>query len=449
MKRLISLLLVGVLSLSLAVPAFAAGDEATKAADTLYSLGLFSGTGTNPDGTPIYDLDRAPTRQEAITMLVGLLGKKEEALAGTWDIPFTDVADWAKPFVGYAYANGLTSGTSATTFGGDDKITAAQYLTFVLKVLGYQAGKDFQWDKAWELSEHIGLTKFGEYGADSAFVRGDVVILSLRTYQLQETMKTAPYWGLPEDIRWIAAPTCPEDIVHNTLYSFLIGNYGLNFPRETGWLYKEKVSVRNLSHVYPELMGAYANFDERTYINTILAQGRPVTSTTYERHGVEPSLSMEEIYARQLVALDKAMQIKESLHKSGKIQDGMSEKEVAQAYYRYLTGLNMRPSGGRAAAAEGRSAEYDTAYACLVNQSADCVGKAAAFNLLMHVEGISAQGVAGSIKGTGSGHVLSRVILDGEEYFCDWGSANRCISKDISGWFEFEEESLSLARAAE
>jgi len=65
------------------------------------------------------------------------------------------------------------------------------------------------------------------------------------------------------------------------------------------------------------------------------------------------------------------------------------------------------------------------------------------------LKGISAQGVAGSIKGTGSGHVLSRVILDGEEYFCDWGSANRCISKDISGWFEFEEESLSLARAAE
>jgi len=178
MKRVFSLLLAGVLTLSLMVPVFAAGDEATKAADTLYSLGLFSGTGTNADGTPIYDLDRAPTRQEAITMLVGLLGKKEEALAGSWNIPFTDVADWAKPFVGYAYANGLTSGTSATTFGGNDLITTAQYLTFVLKVLGYEAGKDFQWDKAWELSDKIGLTD-GRYSVKTkTFTRGDVAIIS-------------------------------------------------------------------------------------------------------------------------------------------------------------------------------------------------------------------------------------------------------------------------------
>ena len=40
------------------------------------------------------------------------------------------MADWAKPFVGYAYANGLTAGTSATTFGGNDLISAVQYITF-------------------------------------------------------------------------------------------------------------------------------------------------------------------------------------------------------------------------------------------------------------------------------------------------------------------------------
>ena len=171
-------MLACVLALSLSAPAFAAKDEATRAADTLYSLGLFSGTGTNADGTPVYDLERSPTRQEAITMLVGLLGKKEEALAGSWDIPFTDVADWAKPFVGYAYANGLTSGTSATTFGGNDLVSAAQYLTFVLKVLGYEAGTHFQWDKAWELSDKIGLTDGRYSGETKTFTRGDVAIIS-------------------------------------------------------------------------------------------------------------------------------------------------------------------------------------------------------------------------------------------------------------------------------
>ena len=143
MKRILSLLLAAVLCLGLMPTAFAASDEAETAADTLYSLGLFSGTGVDAKGKPVYDLDRAPTRSEAVTILVGLLGKKEEALSGSWELPFTDVADWAKPFVGYAYANGLTSGVSADTFGGNDLISASQYLTFVLKVLGYEAGKDF------------------------------------------------------------------------------------------------------------------------------------------------------------------------------------------------------------------------------------------------------------------------------------------------------------------
>ena len=177
MKRILTLLLTMILILG-AIPAaaFGADTEATVAADILYELELFSGTGTNPNGTPIYELDRAPTRQEAITMLVTLLGKKEEAMAKTWEMPFTDVANWAKPFVGYAYANGLTSGTSKTTFGGKDLITDTQYLTFVLKALGYEVGKDFQWNKAWELSDEIGLTD-GEYPTAN-FLRGDIVKIS-------------------------------------------------------------------------------------------------------------------------------------------------------------------------------------------------------------------------------------------------------------------------------
>lgn len=80
MKRVFLLLLAGILSINLMVPAFAASDKATNAADALHALGLFSGTGTDADGNPIYELDRAPTRYEAVTMLVGLLGKKQEAL---------------------------------------------------------------------------------------------------------------------------------------------------------------------------------------------------------------------------------------------------------------------------------------------------------------------------------------------------------------------------------
>lgn len=178
-KRYLSLLLAVVMLLAYVPPVSAASREAQEAADALHDLGLFNGTGTDEKGNPIYELDRAPTRAESVTMLVRLLGKENEATSGTWNTPFTDVADWAKPYVGYAYANGLTNGTGANTFGGSQTVTASQYLTFVLRALGYDSGTDFQWDKAWELSDKVGVTK-GEYGASSAFTRGDVAIVSYR-----------------------------------------------------------------------------------------------------------------------------------------------------------------------------------------------------------------------------------------------------------------------------
>ena len=111
MKRKLMLILLTILLMAgMCLPVFAAGvsDPAAKnAADSLHALGLFTGTGTGADGKPNYDLNRAPTRQEAVTMLVRLLGKEEEAKAGCWQTPFTDVVSWAAPYVGSAYENGL------------------------------------------------------------------------------------------------------------------------------------------------------------------------------------------------------------------------------------------------------------------------------------------------------------------------------------------------------
>ena len=170
------------------MPAFAASTEAINAANKLNSLGLFNGVGTNADGTPNYDLDRAPTRAEAVTMLVRLLGQETAAQNGNWSIPFRDVESWARPYVGYAYANGLTSGTSATTFSGNESVSATQYLTFVLRALGYSSGSDFAWDSAWTLTDKLGITR-GQYGAASWFTRGDAAIVSAAA--LNATLKNS------------------------------------------------------------------------------------------------------------------------------------------------------------------------------------------------------------------------------------------------------------------
>lgn len=184
-KRFLACILALVLAISLVPTAFAATDEATEAAQALYEMGLFKGVGKDASGNPNFDLDRTPSRNEAVTMLVRLLGKEQEAKDGTWVTPFTDVTGWVKPYVGYAYEHGLTAGASSTTYGGDADVTVSQYLTFVLRALGYTSGTDFKWNAAWELSDKIGLTD-GRYNASTThFTRGDVAIISKQALSIK------------------------------------------------------------------------------------------------------------------------------------------------------------------------------------------------------------------------------------------------------------------------
>ena len=40
--------------------------------------------------------------------------------------PFTDVPEWAEPYVAACYTNGITSGYDAKTYGGSDTVTTGQ-----------------------------------------------------------------------------------------------------------------------------------------------------------------------------------------------------------------------------------------------------------------------------------------------------------------------------------
>jgi hypothetical protein len=184
MKKILSLLLALVLAVGLAVPALAVNTgEAQDAAQLLYNLSLFRGVGTNADGTPQFDLDRAPTRAEAVTILVRLLGAEEEATAKNWSTPFTDVPNWAKPYVGYAYNRGLTNGVETNRFGATDSVTTAQFLTFVLRALGYSDGTDFVWTSPWTLTDKLGITAGDYSAATKTFYRADAAYVCANALQ--------------------------------------------------------------------------------------------------------------------------------------------------------------------------------------------------------------------------------------------------------------------------
>lgn len=173
----ISMILIITVSGNDSTSAYRTDDEA---AEILYQMNLFKGTGTDTDGKPTFELDRVSTRYEAITMLVRLSGNEEKALTENYEMPFTDVVDWAKPYVAFAYANGYTSGTSATTFSGDLKITEEQFITMLLRILGYDSSKDFAWDNPWPLSDEISLTQGSSIEGNAEFARGNIAILSER-----------------------------------------------------------------------------------------------------------------------------------------------------------------------------------------------------------------------------------------------------------------------------
>ncbi|MCI8933111.1 MAG: hypothetical protein HFE80_01155 [Clostridiaceae bacterium] len=192
-KKLTAALAAGALALSLGTTALAA-TPADQAAKSLNSLGLFQGVGQNSDGSPNFDLKTAPTRAQSITMLIRLLGKEEEAVNGSWQMPFTDVPEWAKPYVGYAYANKLTTGLNDTTFGSGNAVTPSEYLTFVLRALGYESGSDFEWNSAWTLSDKLGVTS-GEYTAGTTgFTRGNLASISYDALSAKQKANGKPLY---------------------------------------------------------------------------------------------------------------------------------------------------------------------------------------------------------------------------------------------------------------
>jgi len=181
MKKFFALILFTALVLTLlTIPAFAATPKYEAEAQALNKLGLFNGTGTDKAGNAIFELDRAPTRTEALIMLIRIMGKEQEARNSTDTHPFTDVPEWADKYVAYAYANGITKGVGNGKFGAADIANSKQYLTFVLRALGYDdnAG-DFAYEKANEKAAEIGLVDDKAYADEkTAFLRGDVAKIS-------------------------------------------------------------------------------------------------------------------------------------------------------------------------------------------------------------------------------------------------------------------------------
>lgn len=173
MKKRVLAFLCALLLLTGAVPFAAAQEgETLRAADALHTLGLINGTGASG-----YALESPATRAQAAVLLVRLAGAQQDAAADNWFSGYRDVPAWASRAVHYAVHQGwIDSPASAgLDFHPDTAITADEWFTFLLRMLGYDddAG-DFSPDSAALFAQHIGLTPQASTGSLS---RGQLFVL--------------------------------------------------------------------------------------------------------------------------------------------------------------------------------------------------------------------------------------------------------------------------------
>ena len=187
LKRALSLAMASVMLLGMMVVGTSAAgyadvtsEDHQEAIEVLQTVGIMVG-----DTQGNFNPDQKVTRNEMAVIMSNLMDYNVASYSGT--TPFTDLSDWAEPYVAACYTHGITGGTSATTFSGDDPVTTVQAALMLMKALGYfQYASDFS--TSWELAtitqgSKIDLFVDVESGVYDAMTRNEVAQLVLNTLE--------------------------------------------------------------------------------------------------------------------------------------------------------------------------------------------------------------------------------------------------------------------------
>ena len=185
LKRALSLLLSSTLVLGMLVMGSSAAsykdvdasNDHQEAIEVLKAVGVMSGI----DNEGNFDPDGSVTRNQMAVIMAHLLNLDYDYYRGT--NPFTDVPEWAAPYVAACAAEGVIAGIGNGQFGGEMKVTAAQASLMIMKALGYfQNAEDFGSD--WQVAtirqaSYINLFANINSNAESALTRAQVAQLVL------------------------------------------------------------------------------------------------------------------------------------------------------------------------------------------------------------------------------------------------------------------------------
>ena len=150
-------------------------------AEALAALGLFKG------GTTGFELTRSATRTEALVMFLRILGREEAALASAAANPFSDMPSWATKYAAYAYEQKLIQGLGNGVYNANATVTAQDYLTMLLRALGFNEGTDFTWSTVLDDALSLGILTAAErsYLQNNPFTRAQMAYLSWQVLMSQ------------------------------------------------------------------------------------------------------------------------------------------------------------------------------------------------------------------------------------------------------------------------
>ena len=418
-RLLVCLLAAVLLCTQLTVGAFAAPldrlSAGQAAAEELYAMGLFQGVVALPDGSPNFSLNRTPTRGEALVMLVRLRGEEKTALTGHYTHPFND-AGWVDPYIGFAYENGITTGVSGTRYGTDSDATLAQFLTFVLRSLGYS---DVDWQNPYLTADAVGLY----YPKGDGFYRADVALIcldaldcringqdmTLRDKLIESGVINEGNGGQPS-AAFVPGPVAPlvtqitvssTDELLTQLAAATLGHaeqITIYVPQGQAGNYVQFLqnTFYSLSSPFSEANGYSVSY----YSNTLRISPkysdavRAMAWLEGRSNGLSP---------QDTEMLNAAQTIHDTL-----VTPGMSEYEQVKAFHDYLVNnTEYRETGERSHSAAGP----------LLDGLAVCEGYSKALDLLCYLSGIECLCINGT--GNGGAHSWNKVKIDGQWYNID------------------------------
>ena len=155
-------------------------EQNQEAIEVLKEVGIMVG-----DDKGNFNPEAKVTRNEMAVVMSNLMAYNVASYKDT--SPFTDVPEWAEPYVAACYTNGITRGYDAKTYGGSDTVTTGQAALMLLKALGYfQYSADFGSDWLVETTKNgstAGLFDGVATGAKEALTRNDVAQMVLNALE--------------------------------------------------------------------------------------------------------------------------------------------------------------------------------------------------------------------------------------------------------------------------